>query len=220
MKPEPEPKQIQAADTASASFGTDLVAIKNPAGAASSIRIQSTTRPCLEADESPAGIAFSTSGRPRQGEDGTRGCCAILAERLRRDDFRVGCPVSPKGPEHGVDWELSTGKGVLHIQVTRPAVGDRWHRLARGKHIQGTHAHVDLVDELLKAGVEKADTTSTSGIVLAIDASDSAIHAMGDMRRFVKARQQEFAGLGFHAVWIVGPVADTTFRADAELDIA
>lgn len=195
-----------------------FVAIKNPTTSADAIRIQDDRGPSVEADAHGAEIWFKTKGPPRQNEVGTLDCCRVLADYLRRDDPAVSEPRLPPGLERGVDAEILTSSGLLSIQVTRPNVGALWHTLSRANEVSDKRDSKQLVEELLSAARKKAARLAPTGIVLALNAMDTAIHVMGPVRHQLLAHRSDFAMLGFEAVWLVGPVPELVVRLDRDIN--
>jgi hypothetical protein len=76
----------------------------------------------------------------------------------------------------------------------------------------------EAVGDILALVATKASKTSIghrTKIVLALDATETAVHAMPSVARAVREqRGGEIAAYGFKAVWIVGPCDDLFFRLD------
>jgi len=183
------------------------------------IRVADDQRQSVTADlNSDGGARYEVTGRSRQNEEGVLEVCQILAQRLRRDNGRVGEPRRATGRERGIDCEIPIQDEVLEVQVTRPATRDFWQTLNRDataeRSISSTDAAGDLLT-LVEAKARKASLTDRARIVLALDATETAVHAMPSVAQAVRERRGgEIARHGFKAVWIVGPSDDLVFRVD------
>lgn len=196
-----------------------LVARKISSDGSDAIRVADDQRQSVTADLNSNGEArYEVAGRSRQNEEGALEVCQILAQRLRRDNDKVGEPRRPTGPERGVDCEIPTHDEILQVQVTRPATADFWRKLNRDATAERRISSTDAADDLLALVEAKARKTSPSDraqILLALDATETAVHAMPSVAQTVREqRSADVARHGFKAVWIVGPIDDLVFRID------
>jgi hypothetical protein len=196
-----------------------LVVRKIAADGSDAIRVADDQRQSVSADLGADGQAqYEVTGRSRQGEEGVLQVCQILAQRLRRDDSSVGAPRMATSPETGVDCEIPVHNGFLPVQITRPATPDFWRRLNRdavaNRSISLTDAVQDLI-ALIEAKAKKTSPMDRALILLALDATETAVHAMPLVAQ--AARRLHGADIGKHgfkSVWIVGPSDDLVFRVD------
>ena len=196
-----------------------LVARKISSDGSDAIRVADDQGRSVTADLTSIGEArYEVAGRSRQNEEGVLEVCQILARRLRRDNGEVGEPRRATGPEQGVDCEIPTHDEVLQVQVTRPATPDFWQRLNRDATAERSISSTDAANDLLALVEAKAQKTSPSDrahILLALDATETAVHAMPSVAQAVRERRgADVARHGFKAVWIVGPSDDLVFRID------
>jgi len=196
-----------------------LVARKISSDGTDAVRVADDQGQSVAADLSPDGQAhYEVSGKSRQNEDGVLGVCQILAQRLRRDDNRIGEPRRAMGPERGIDCEIPMCRELLQIQVTRPATPAFWQKLniaaTAERIISFTEAGDDLV-ALVEAKANKTSCCDRARIVLVLDATETAVHSMPSVAQaVVEHRGGDIARYGFKAVWIVGPTDDLVFRID------
>ncbi|MEM4721763.1 MAG: hypothetical protein QXT73_06875 [Candidatus Methanomethylicaceae archaeon] len=198
-----------------------LVARKISPDGSDAIRVADDQRQSVTADLTSGGAArYEVAGKSSQNEEGTLYVCQILAHRLR-DDRIVRGVQKATGPERGVDCEILTNTEILQVQITRPATPDFWKTLntnAEAKRsISLTDAAADVV-AVVKAKAQKTSFNDRAQIILALDATETAVHAMPSVVRVIcEQYSNDIAKLGFKAVWIVGPTSELTFRIDQPL---
>ena len=196
-----------------------LVARKISSDGSEAIRVVDGQRQSVTADLTSYGEAcYEVAGRSRQNEEGVLEICQILARRLRHDNGKVGEPRRATGPERGVDCEIPTPEEILQVQITRPASPDFWQSLNCNATAKRSISSADAADDLLALVEAKARKTSPSDraqILLALDATETAVHAMPSVVQTVQERRgSDISRQGFKAVWIVGPSDDLVFRID------
>lgn len=182
-----------------------LVARKISSDGSDAIRVADDQRQSVTADLPSDGEArYEVSGRSRQNEEGVLEVCQILAQRLRRDNGRVGEPRRATGTEVGVDCEIPILDEVLQVQVTRPATPDFWQKLNRTATAERSISSADAADDVLaivKAKAGKSSPTDRAKIVLALDATETAVHAMPSVAQAARERRgADIATYGFKAV--------------------
>jgi hypothetical protein len=196
-----------------------LVARKISSDGSDAIRVADDQRQSVTADlTSDGGACYKVAGRSRQNEEGVLEVCQILAQRLRRDNGGVGEPRTATGPERGIDCEIPIHDEVLQVQVTRPATPDFWQKLNRDATAERSISSTDAADDLFALVQAKARKTSPADraqVVLALDATETAVHAMPSVAKAARERcGADIGRYGFKAVWIVGPSDDLVFRVD------
>jgi hypothetical protein len=196
-----------------------LIVRKISSDGSDAIRVADDQAQSVTADLGSDGQArYEVAGRSRQNEEGVLDVCRILAQRLRRDDGTVGEPRRVAGREIGIDCEIPTGEGLLQVQVTRPATPEFWQQLNRNATAQRLISSSNTIEDLPALVEAKARRTSAADrarVVLALDATETAVHAMPSVAQAARGlRGVEIAARGFKAVWIVGPSEDLVFRID------
>ncbi|MFG3227608.1 hypothetical protein ACGF07_22890 [Kitasatospora sp. NPDC048194] len=168
--------------------------------------------------ESMAGAALST-------DDGELQVAHVLVERHNHDGGNWGPARKATGVEKGIDCEaddLADDTRKLSIQVTIPPENGVLQRLGNGHPVDRNQQAAEAV-ELLRQAVAKKHQNDLkhrparggSKVVLAIDATDRAGYAFQVVVSDFRALHGEWAkGLGFEAIWLVGPTAQTTYRLD------
>jgi hypothetical protein len=162
-------------------------------------------------------------GRPSQGEEDVLQVCRSLRYALEREGEVWGRFGLPRGRSDNVDAVARNAAGDrLQVQVTRIERA-AWEVL--GRHGQAT---LDRGPEELAAAVRAAVESKgvpspqhrraipagqRSGILLALDAISSPAYAHEAVAAAFLAGHREWAaGLGFRAVWLVGPTVALTRR--------
>jgi hypothetical protein len=153
-----------------------------------------------------------------QNEQGIEKVCGILSKRRNQDGTCWSEPT--RSIEPGVDCEAHDGSNVLKVQVTRTPY-DPTIRLALGRTGASTGAHAnadDAADDMrarVKAKTDRVAPSARIGITLALDATDTSAYVLQDVVRSFRTRHGTWAGgLGFDAIWVVGPTSSLTFRLD------
>lgn len=162
-------------------------------------------------------------GRPSQGEEDVLQVCRSLFYALKRegqDWSRFGVP---SGPVDNVDAVADNAEGDrLQVQVTRIERA-AWEVL--GRHGQATleRGPEELAADI-RAAVESKGVPSPQHrraipadqrpeILLALDAISSPAYAHeAVVAAFLASHGEWVAGLGFRAVWLVGPTVTLTRR--------
>ena len=142
----------------------------------------------------------------------------ILADCLRANGRPAGAARQVSGVERGIDCEIPCGNKTLQVQVTRPATPDVWKALARfgmAKRDLDTNAAVNDLFELVQRKARKAAPRDRPSIILAIDATETVVHAMdGVVGSYRREHADVTQAFGFAAVWVVGPERDSVHRID------
>jgi hypothetical protein len=142
---------------------------------------------------------------------------ALLVERLNDEGGQWHPPQRyPGDREQGIDCMSTSDDGAtLNIQVTRPE-REAWEQLVTGP-FDRTDPDVSRAVEALRVAIEgKARLAGRSEIVLALDATDSAVYSL---QRVVEAFRETHgkwaAGVGYASIWVVGPGKELVLRLDA-----
>jgi len=160
-------------------------------------------------------------GKGRRGEEGVKKVCEILIARLNQGGACWSEPKDLTGPEQGVDYEAHDGTKILKIQVTR-AIQDQelWMRLAkageRTKQYQTADEAADELRDAIKAK-EKIPPGQRKEITLALDATETPGQVFQLVVKSFQGRHGSWSRrLGFGTIWVVGPIAELTFRLDLD----
>lgn len=196
-----------------------LVAKKISRDGTEAIRVADDVRQSVAADLAADGKAsYEITGSSRQNETGVVEVCALLAQRLRADGVPAGDPRPASGEERGIDCEIPRGDSILQVQVSRPATPQIWRTLVRSgstfRDLEISAAVTDLQDIIDRKAAKTAPNDRTR-IILAIDATETVVHAMDAVvRSFRSQRGRDLRAFGFAAVWVVGPERDSVHRLD------
>lgn len=200
-------------------FESRLVAKKQSQNGSESVRVADDQRQSVTADLEPDGRGrYEIKGASSQNEAGVLHVCALLAERLRKERPEVGQPRKATGRERGVDCDIPVGAAILQVQVTRPATRDVWKTLNTTGMAERELSAASAVEDLLALVEHKAARTALqdrSRITLALDATDTALHAMDQVvRSFREQHSERLRSIGFESVWVVGPESDSVYQLD------
>jgi hypothetical protein len=168
------------------------------------------------ADVDPVGeLSDQIEGRASSKDSSELRAAVLLVEHLNARGAHWAPPTLYRGREIGVDAVAADDADRLQIQVTTPersawALLAKQHRLERSD--PGVHDAVDAI----KAAIEgKTQFSELGEIVLALDATDSPRYALGAVAdAFLALHATWAAGVGYQAIWLVGPVADLVHRLD------
>jgi hypothetical protein len=162
-------------------------------------------------------------GRPAQGEEDVLQVCRSLGAALRREGEAWGQFSVPSTRTDDVDAIARNDAGeVLQVQVTQ-VEQIAWATL--GPHGQATlQRSVEVLAAAIRKAVDsKGDPSSRRrkgippaqrpGLLLALDAirSPGFVHEPV-VAAFLATHREWAAGLGFRAIWLVGPTAALTRR--------
>jgi hypothetical protein len=155
-------------------------------------------------------------GRPAQGEEDVLQVCrslrgALALEGKIWDRFSL----TPSSADD-VDAVARNDAGAeLRVQVTQ-VERTAWKMVAQAGQATSQHSVVELVADIWTAVKSKAKQHSPaqrSKLVLALDAIRSPGHVHEPVpTRFLVDHGQSAAGLGYQAIWLVGPTAELTRR--------
>jgi hypothetical protein len=162
-------------------------------------------------------------GRPSQGEEDVLQVCRSLRYALKREGEDWGHFGLPRGRVDNVDAVARNGAGDrLQVQVTRIERA-AWEVL--GRHGQATLGRgPEELAAAIRAAVESKGDPSPQHrggipagqrpeILLALDAISSPAYAHeAVVAAFLAGHREWAAGLGFRAVWLVGPTVALTRR--------
>ena len=153
-----------------------------------------------------------------KGEEGALNVSALLIERLNLEGSRWPKPSSPVGNERGVDCESTDGEKKLQFQVTRLPDSKMWATLGKSGSVK-TQTKIESAADDLRGAIshkEKIPPSIRAQITLIIDAVDTSAHAVSAVAEyFKKTYGSDVGSLGFHSIWVVGPVVGLVFRLDA-----
>jgi hypothetical protein len=176
------------------------------------------------ADYSPGSPpAFTLQGENRHGEQGALAACSVLLEHLSSHGEVYSAVREVKG-ERGVDCVADGPTGTINVQVTRAVRGDFRADLATAPDRTVSRGYEDVheaADDLRDAVRDKFDTlmklkppVDLGRITLVLDSRETLSHVLnkGVAASFQQRHGPWAQGLGFHAVWLVGPTADFVVR--------
>ena len=197
-----------------------LVTQKESTDGTEAIRVADSQQRSSATDLNADGtLSYAIEGLSPKGEANTLDVCRTLIKRLNVDGGRWNEPARPDGPEGGIDCVTSDGQQDLYIQVTRAVSNqDTWRQLGQLGSVAITTTIERAADDLLactRAKVRGVPRDQLSGIVLALDAMDTASHALKSVVADFRERHSPTArALGFKAIWVVGPLESQTSRID------
>jgi len=197
-----------------------LVAQEEPTDGTEAIRVADSQKRSSATDLDANGtLSYTIEGPSPKGEADTLDVCRVLIKRLNMDGGQWSEPTRPDGPEGGIDCVASDGQQDLYIQVTHAVSNqDTWRQLGQSGSVATSITIEHAADDLLACARAKArgvPRDQLSGIVLALDASDTASHSLKSVvADFRKRHASTVRALGFKAVWVVGPLEHQTSRLD------
>jgi hypothetical protein len=211
------PVQLTSDELSSIHFGKRLTVHKE-GGSTEAVRITDGQGQESSTDLGPDGsLLTKLTGKSPQGESNSLEVCRILIRRLNENGCGWGEPDRPPGPEEGVDCIACSAGGKLKIQVTRIAGEKTWRDLANSGRFDDAHSILEAVSELRKAirRKELIPPCQRKDLVLALDAIDTTEYALRPVvESFRNQYRSEVQGLGFQAIWVVGPLETMTLRLD------
>ncbi len=168
-------------------------------------------------------VVLSLEGPASHGEDNVGRVAGVLVQRLRSSGRSWSEPRIVAGlgarAESGIDFEIDGADGsIVLAQVTRADTNrELWACLADVGQIQGRYglnktagALRDAIEK--KARIPEGDRRVMS---LVLDATLVAGHAMPPVIEEFRRQHGEWArGIGFQAIWCVGPVQELVWRLD------
>lgn len=218
------PRQVSVDDSAALGLGERLEIEKSRGSEVVGIRISDSSGTSLGGDVNAHGtsVSYDFRGPSRQNEEGIERVCEVLINRLNADGSAWGRPSSvppPLEPERGVDCIAVDGATRLLVQVTRaerkPTL---WARLAAAGHVKGKNSVEEAADALRSSISHKAKRTTQAQraeLLLALDATETAGLALDSVVATFRCRHGPWAvGLGYRAIWLVGPTCRLTSRLD------
>ncbi len=171
-------------------------------------------------------LKFSLSGSSPQGEEDTLAACRVLAERLRQDDAAWSEPEPATGQIDCVIQHRGDQHRILNVQVVRAVIdANLWRTLSVGGAVSRDVSTTEAASSIkaaveLKASDRKIPTRDRHDITLALDATrlpGLAFDAVVD--QFQVDHGSWVKGLGFSAVWLVGPTPRLVWRLDEPVDL-
>ncbi len=218
MNEENEKPSFEKKLEGSSSTSGRLVARKISKDGTEAIRVADDQGRSSAADVDDKGnIQTSIKGPSPRGEEGALNACALLIERLNLEGSNWSKPSRPVGNDRGIDCESADGEKKLQIQVTRLNDSAMWAALARDGSVKRPNTIDSAADDLRRAISHKEDIPSSirSEVTLAIDAIDTSAHIVQTVaEQFKKKYGSDVGSLGFHSIWVVGPVVRLVFRLD------
>lgn len=157
-------------------------------------------------------LRFGLKGMPPQGERDTVRVCVTLIQRLNRDGADWGEPIASQSNDD-VDCRStrqSNPSEHLCIQVVRAVVDpELWKRLRmsgtvdESRPVRVLAAHLrDAIDHKQR----QIPLDRRGKLILALDATRLSAHAMQATVKCFRGEYGAWAGgLGFRAIWLVGP---------------
>jgi hypothetical protein len=154
-------------------------------------------------------------GRPAQNEEDVLQVCRSLRAALRREGEVWGRFSVPPAPADDVDAVAEDEAGaVLRVQVTRVERA-AWGALAHSGQTTLERNAEELVTNI-RAAVEsklRYSPPQRRELLLALDAIRSPAYVHDTVVTALLATHGAWAaGLGYRAIWLVGPTADLTRR--------
>jgi hypothetical protein len=155
-------------------------------------------------------------GRPAQGEEDVLQVCRSLRGALGRHGETWSPFASTPSPHDDADAIARNGAGAeLRVQVTQ-VERDAQKTLAQAGQAMSQRGVSELVADIrtaVKAKADKHAPAQRGKLMLALDAIRSPGHVHEPVpTRFLADHGQWAAGLGYQAIWLVGPTAELTRR--------
>jgi hypothetical protein len=197
-----------------------LAHLRGADGTDAAVRIAADDTAISAETTAPGILTRSVKVEPRHNEEGGLAICAILIAKLNRDGATWPDPQSqPEGLDSDVDYRSSDKEGRnLDMQVTRPGPEQFWAHIGR---TQQAHSHLavdEAVHHLKNAIVGKNNIPSLqkAKLHLVLDATQTPDLAFAQVAAAFRANHISWArGLGFEAIWLIGPAPDFVHRLDA-----
>jgi hypothetical protein len=104
---------------------------------------------------------------------------------------------------------------MQEVQITRSIQDQRiWQDVSLSGAARFDQSSHDATDQL-RAAIDKKKGMGREELILALDARETPGQVTAQVvENFRKAHSTWTQGLGFKAVWLVGPTAELTFRLD------
>jgi hypothetical protein len=153
-------------------------------------------------------------GRPAQNEEDVLQVCRSLRAALRREGEVWGPFSVPPAPADDVDAVAENDAGaVLRVQVTRVERA-AWGTLAQSGQTTLQRNVEELVSNIRAAAESKLySPAQRRKLLLALDAIRSPAYVHDAVvAAFLATHGAGAAGLGYQAIWLVGPTADLSRR--------
>lgn len=216
-----DPMKIDRGDQVTLSEA--LVAHKRGADGTEALRTVNGLQ-SASADYSPGSPpSFTLAGQNQHEEQGVLGACSILLERLAREGEVYSALRTFEGVP-GVDCVADGLTGSINMQVTRAVRGDFRAELATAPDRRVSRIYADdeeAADIIRDAIQDKAEKlrklkppVDLSSIVLVLDSRETLGHVLhkGVTASFLQRHGEWARGIGFRAIWLVGPTADLVVR--------
>jgi hypothetical protein len=165
-------------------------------------------------------LKFAVSGSSPQGEEDTLHVCCVLAERLRQDDASWTDPELAAGQLDCVIRHRDQRR-TMNVQVVRAIVDQSlWRTLNLAGAVSLEVPVTEAVNAIknaveLKASDRKIPSKDRGAITLALDATRLPGLAFDVVIDQFRADHGSWVtGLGFSAVWLVGPRSSLVWRLD------
>jgi hypothetical protein len=155
-------------------------------------------------------------GRPTRHKDDVLQVCRILRTALNDQGGTWGSFSEPVPPAKHADATAADSAGsVLRVQVSRVERASL-KTMARGDPIirrRSVGQRVTDIRVAVDSGARRHPTAERSESLLALDAIRSPEHVERTVvDAFLRAHQTYVAGLGYGAIWLVGPTGEMSYR--------
>jgi putative FmdB family regulatory protein len=170
-------------------------------------------------------FSYSISGSSPQGEEDTLHTCKLLVTVLNSMGGNWNDPTLSEGVADCISIDKINSNRKLSIQVIR-GIADQglWRELGqRGSFNESGLNREQLALEikasiLRKASDESIPLVSREGLILALDATRLPVLGLDDVVEEFQSRFGTWTrGLGFDAVWLVGPQPSLISRLDIQI---
>jgi hypothetical protein len=177
------------------------------------------------ADEKNSRVTTTATGPSPLGETDTLHVCRTLIQKHNQLGDTWNEPVEWGERNSDVDC-VATNKineqNSIYIQVVRAIADKEWWRTLSVSEINTmSGAADDLAEVICDAVKKKADRTplkQRARLILAIDANRLAGLTFDSVENSVREKHgATIAGLGFQAIWVVGPSISRTHRLDTDV---
>ena len=167
-------------------------------------------------------FSYSISGSSPQGEEDTLHTCRLLVTVLNSMDGNWNDPTISEGVADCISGDRNNSNRKLSIQVIR-AIADQglWQDLGQQGSFNESGANSEQLALEIKASIsrkasdESIPHVSRKGLILALDATRLPVLGLDDVVEEFQSRFGTWTrGLGFDAVWLVGPQPSLVSRLD------
>ena len=138
----------------------------------------------------------------------------ILVEHLNSHGAQWAPPHLYAGDrEVAVDAVAEGETTLLLIQLTTRT--EVWSRVAREGRVERSYPDVARAIEAIRIAVDNKKMFSELGeVVLALDTTQPTVRHAGSCQGISRPLRRRAKGIGYQAIWIVGPAADLVHRID------